>query len=129
MLTAESAELAPQGSGDLAEHLRACDACAAAARALGSAMRRLAADLEPAPAGTPVRAAGARTAAARRDRIGMAALAAAAAVTLLLVRSSAPIPEPVAPELPAGPIVEVPPGHNAVVFRTADPDITVVWYY
>jgi len=69
-------------------------------------------------------------------RRGVAAalpLATAAALALLLIRDDPAPPEPLpiarVRERTAGPVVTVPAGSNAAIFKTSNPKITVVWFY
>lgn len=130
LLEAEPAALVEGAAGPLGDHLASCPACAAAAARILSGTARLGEDLTPRGSFEP--SAFPRPVAARRGWRA-AALAAAAAITLLLTRGTQkPAPPVSGPEPEAStqlPMVTVPEGRNAMVFRTADPHITVVWFY
>jgi hypothetical protein len=129
MLEAEPSELEGGGTGELATHLRECSPCAEAARRITGTTRDLAIMLQPAASIAGI----GTTVARRRRRYGAAALAAAASVALILLRAPGgreiALPPDTALATEPTPVISVPPGHNALVFRTRDPKITVVWYY
>lgn len=148
LLEADLEELEGRGDSPVAAHVRSCARCADVARRLLAGERLLAAALDEirpsasadeAIAGlhvdetvrTPLRL-GRRP----RWRPGLAAalpLAAAAGLALLLLRDDATPPEPLpiarVAEHAAGPVVTVPVGSNAAIFKTSNPKITVVWFY
>jgi hypothetical protein len=143
MQEAELAELRGEGGTPLAEHVRVCGECAAYATHVLAATDRLAASLMlesgrgsvvgPRRVLAPIQPSW------RRRFAGLAVGAAAlATLTVGLDRAgvlSRDVPPETAsdaigmdPQSPA-PGVDVPAGRNAVVFRTSNPKITVVWYY
>lgn len=129
LLTADLDALDPRRRDPLADHLRACAACAAAAQRIVDASAALAAGLVPGEAPAPEIAG--RRKPVRRLRAATIAALAAAALLLFILRGSdlaGPAAPPAAASAPV-PVISVPEGRNAVVFRTADPTITVVWYY
>lgn len=146
MLEAELEELAGRGDSALAAHVRSCARCAATAERLLAGQRLLAAaldEVQPRVSADEV-IAGARLhrkapsplGSRRLGRRGLAAavpLAAAAALALLLLRDdpAAPEPFPIArfAEHAADPVLTVPAGSNAAIFKTSNPKITVVWFY
>jgi len=136
MLEAEPAVLQAAGPDELGRHLASCAACAAlAARILETTrgLDRALAHLTEAPAvsarRTPVRA---RPRGRRRLATwGLAAAAVVATITLVRLRPG-PLPPAPAPRAaaPAGVEVDLASARaGAVVFHTADPTITVVWFY
>lgn len=143
LLTAEPEELAGEGQGPLAEHLRQCADCRRTADRLLGAQRGLAAVLERRetrldPDQTARRALiagrGTGRALSWRRAVRWVPLAAAAVVALVLLTREAPFPaEPPAEEASAAPSLEVdvrPVGtRTAAVFRTDDPNILVVWFF
>ena len=147
LLEAAPSELRGEGGGVLAEHLLRCEGCRRRAELLLSADETLDAALGavPAPgveailalaaqpgsapawktrAGSAVR----RAAAARRAWIP---LAAAAAVTglLLISRSPAPLPLPAAARSEAPPLVETASAGGVAIIETDNPNITVLWFF
>ena len=149
LLDGDPAELRGAGESPLALHVRDCARCAADAERVLDAQRRLAdalADLTAAarPVPPPVRARprGWRAAAsASRDRnrhrlvLGAAPLAAAAMLVLILLQQRGhdellplePVPHQVAVASEV-PVVNVTTAHDVAIMKTADPNITVVWY-
>jgi len=135
ILEAEPAALRGEGDGALARHLVECAACRERARRVLSGMAALDRALEAEAGASPVRRKPpARHPIARRLAPWGAGLAAAAALAgLLLVR------HPDAPRgtgvtavtrLAAGMEVDLSASTRpAAVFRTADPNITVVWFF
>lgn len=112
------ADLDALEASPIAAHLATCAPCAARAAVIRRATARLAADLA-VPAAAPARLGWRRPAT-------LVALAAAAALALLLRGPGHEAPPPA--EIPV-PSISVPEGTNAVVFRTSNPQITIVWYY
>jgi hypothetical protein len=143
MQEGELAELRGEGGTPLAEHVRGCRECAAYATHVLAATDRLAASLmEESGRGSVV---GVRRVLAAiqpswRRRFAGLAVSAAALVTLAVGLDRAGVLSRDVPlETPSdaigmdqqstSPGVDVPAGRNAVVFRTSNPKITVVWYY
>ena len=131
LLSIDLEELASGGDGALAEHLRSCPDCAAATLAIVAATERLAVDLTPA---TSIAMQRPRTLPNRPLLIRSATAAGLVGAVLLGARAFQHGSTRVDPvSAPAStttlPAVTVPPGQNAVVFRTSNPRITVVWYY
>lgn len=142
MLDADPAELTGQGSSALVGHLASCTRCAGRAHAILEGQQALAAALRAQrPRVAAVEALRAAQVAAamperrwRGWRIALpGALAAGIALLLLWTRWNPPAERTVAPEsaAPALPpfAVQGPPGRTVAVFRTANPDIVVVWYF
>lgn len=150
LLEADPAELRGAGESSLALHLRGCARCAADAERVLDAQRRMAdalADLtaSASPPPVPVRhlrrgwrswaAPVSRSRTRRRLILAAAPLAAAAVVVLLLQQQSGsndllPL-EPVAAQVAIAadmPVVNVTTPHDVAIMKTADPNITVVWY-
>ena len=143
MQEAELAELRGEGGTPLAEHVRVCDECAGYAKHVLTATDRLAASLlEESGRGSVVGAR--RVLAATRPawprRFAGLAVGTAALVTLAVGLDRAGVlSRDVLLENPSdaigmdqqstSPGIDVPAGRNAVVFRTSNPKITVVWYY
>jgi predicted anti-sigma-YlaC factor YlaD len=126
LLEAEVAELRGEGTSALVLHLAECAECRRAAQHLLEMNRRLNAALESAPR-TRVPAPGLRPL-----YWGLAAAATVALVVAVRARQGVGRREPPAavaatPE----PVLEVSAGtgRTAAVFRTADPKITVVWFF
>ncbi|MGH7502744.1 MAG: hypothetical protein ACREL7_13435 [Longimicrobiales bacterium] len=156
MMEAEPAVLRGKGATALAVHIRTCIRCARRAQLVLGATEALAAELDirseakdAARSRVIVAAAGARpgirqsTWRARTRRSVLVALPAAAALVLAVgldrlgddganapAVDSASVTQP-SPDMGGleSPDVVVRPGQNAVVFRTSNPKITVVWYY
>lgn len=145
MLEADPLELEGIGDGDLATHVRSCDACRAAAHRIRAAERALGAALDavqPRRSADEVASAALAAAASptvsplkrRAVRWGMAALPLAAAIAGVLLLAPSPDWGP-APgsRLAALPTpatrVELRPTGNAAVFDVDDDDVTVVWLY
>jgi hypothetical protein len=135
MLLAEPAELRGSGDSDLAVHLSTCGECSSIARRILERSRGLAADREPSsPEPLVVPSHEPRPRRGRRVAGGLAIAAMLAAVALVpwYARRGTPPVTPASSEAftpSPGVSVSVPPGSNAIVFQTADPTITVVWYY
>lgn len=147
LLEADLEELRGEGDGALAEHLRACAACRASARHILDAERALDVALEaeaaqrgPTSAIAPAVPPGARrspgaSARPKWRRVAPWGLVAAAAALAVLVgprfRGAGPPREVLREVAPAAADVDATPaaGSTVVLFRTADPTITVVWFY
>ena len=142
LLTADPAELEGSTGSPLADHLRTCPACRAAAEQLLTAHRALRDVLgagQSANAGDEVvqaaiRSAERRRAAARRIRLGLPLAAAAVLAGVLVLRRS---PEPPSSPpvrdgggLPARFAVSAPPGRNVMVLQQPDTShVIVVWFF
>jgi hypothetical protein len=133
ILEADAAVLRGEGAGDLARHLTKCAVCRERARwvlnGLGALDRALEAEAGTARAGRMLRA---RPSVARRLAPWGLVAAAAAAVLILVRPTGAPRP----PDLTAlarstvGIDVDISASTRPVaVLRTADPNITVVWFF
>ena len=141
MLEAEPEALAGRGGDAVAVHLRSCAACAAQARRILEDTEELNRFLAEEPAAPDVEGLLRRaldSPAARRDPGVVrfpswrrwSALAAAAAVTgLLLFRGDPPLQVAVTSLPHTPPLVESAPTQNVAVMATANPDITVLWFY
>jgi len=142
MLEAEPAELHADAPGDLARHLRGCDACRNAAERIVAAQAELASGLAAlAAAGAReevrVRPIGSAPSAMRRWALRAALPLAAAASLLLVLRrpSSSPQDSRVAAAaiqrdmMHEEALVEPGPGQSVAVMATRDPEVTVVWLY
>jgi len=124
LLEAERAELLGEPTTELGRHVATCPACGARARRILDAEAALDRALSHPPA-------------RRRRRMPLAAwggLAAAAVVVLLLLPRQRPADRQAPVGLPndvAAVSVDVSggAGTTAVVFQTADPTITVVWFF
>ncbi len=145
LLEADLAELNGEVGTDLSRHLRDCTGCRALAERLAAQERSLAAALDAVRPRMGVEEALARAEAesASRGRVltfplrkawGLVPLAAAAAVTAVLVTHNGgqlpgePIDVAAVRHAPA-PIVEESTGQNVAVFETENPDIVVVWIF
>ena len=143
MLEAEPAELHADAPGDLARHLRGCDACRSAAERILAAQVELASGLAALTAAgvreqVRVRTIGSAPSGVRRWALRVA-LPLAAAASLLLVLRRSPSPPPESSRIAAAAIqrdmmheealVEPGPGQSAAVMATRDPEVTVVWLY
>lgn len=154
LLEAEPDELRGRGASDVATHVRACPACAARARRvleaesaldgyLGAARGKLGVDAVlaavdvAAPAAAPgaPRSAGSPSSLGSGVRVpawgrwgGLAAAAAVAALLLLPGREPPALPVVARTEAPP-PLVESAEGRTVAVMATADPDITVLWFF
>lgn len=141
LLEAEPATLRPGESDDLGRHLDACERCRRAAARILEGNRALNEWFDRAPAldvdAVVADAAGAPRRTGRLVRWGAALAAAASLAALLLVGreasevtapSASPSPPPAVAAAPL-PDLALPPGRNAVVLETRDPDITVIWLY
>jgi hypothetical protein len=140
LLVAAPAEL-EGGDGSLAEHLGGCPECRRAADLVLAATREVAAGLAGAATRLEPGEAARRAAAVARPRptrVGWrrvarwAPLAAAAAVVVALWGRDEPFAPPAQP-IGAGPALEVDVlaggSRPAAVFRTADPNIVVIWFF
>ena len=145
LLEADPAELRGFGESRLARHLRGCPRCAGDAERVLEAQRRLADALTEVTASSPMQPARARAPASsvspsrsrtrRRLVLATAPLAAAAVLILILVQQRnrtelLPLQPVNAPIAAAGdvPVVNVTTAHDVAIMKTADPNITVVWY-
>jgi len=146
LLEAEPEELRGVGASALAEHLRACRACARIAERILAETRMLDAYLEDAPppplpeilrrAGVARASEGAPAVPAKRTvrrRWLWAPAAAAAAFAALFValESRGPVTPSVSTTMPAEPPPVVEPASSATVavMQTDNPDITVLWFF
>lgn len=142
LLEAELPELRGEGDTHLARHVRTCARCRAAARQLLDEEGRLAAlldRLEPLtalPDATRAPPPEPRPGRRRRLWVGLVpALAAAGIAALLVLTNLRPPVEETLHDTDAGmaalpvPAAEGPPGRTVAVFRTANPDIVVIWFY
>lgn len=152
LLEAPRHVLKGEGPAPLAEHLRTCPSCARAAAYLlkteaalddlltpggapGEAwVEAVLAEAAPWEADGPGEPAQPRRTPAREARWRVTRwlpVAAAAALALLLVASPDRPPGPAAPGAPTAspPLVEAGPHETVAVLQTADPDITVVWFF
>ncbi|NJD20091.1 MAG: hypothetical protein FIA95_12520 [Gemmatimonadetes bacterium] len=147
LLEAEPGELRGEGEGPLASHLRSCDACRrhaelllradeAVDEALGSegtldveAVLRQACEA-PAELTWKSRAVSAarRAAAARRAWIPVAAAAALTAL-LLVARGPTPVPVPAIVRAEAAPLVAATSAGGVAILETDSPNITVLWFF
>jgi anti-sigma factor RsiW len=137
LLEADSAVLAGLGETELADHVRACPRCAAAAAAMLRTQASLQASLDAVRPRVPVemalgRAQWRRPSWRRRWWIAAAPVAAAAGIAaIILLSRSVPTPVPTQPPATQAtaerPIVTAPAGHNVAVFQTDDPNIVIVW--
>ncbi len=143
MLESDVEDLTGESGTDLAAHIVTCERCQAVASELVDGQRRLADGLRAMEAGRPVDAVldEVRAQATRRRRRARAfgvlvPFAAAAALALLITSDrSGTVPPPsdaVVPES-ATPVprtlVRLPPATNAMLLKTDNPKITVVWFY
>lgn len=144
MMEAEMDELRGDGPSALASHIRGCTDCARQAALLIRGTQLLAEGMRAGDGPDPalgVRRVLVKTKQSWPRRLAVAALPAAALVLLALgierygsvsssgvERASAIATDTEAAEV-LTPGVELQSGRNAVVFRTSNPKITVVWYY
>ena len=142
MLDADPEELEGRGDSELISHIQGCGRCQAVAAELVAGHEMLAAQIHSVDVDRGVervlpavrRAATQRV---RRRRLIRFALPAAAAAVLALFATrdrvpSVPLGNP--PARLAGPALEQPtvrlaPNTNALVLKTNNPKITVVWFY
>ena len=142
LLTADPAELEGSTGSPLADHLRTCPSCRAAAEQLLTAQRALREVLrggQSANAGdeevqAAIRSAQLRRAAARRVRLGLPLAAAAVLAGLLVLRHTPDFPLRTdirdATAVPARFSVTAPPGRNVLVLQPPDTsNVIVVWFF
>ncbi len=141
MLESDVEDLTGESGTELAAHIAACERCQAVASEIVEGQRRLADSLRAMESGRTVDVVldEVRSQATRRRRRARAfgvlvPLAAAAALALLVtsdrsgtVPSDAVIPE-IAIAVPPT-LVRLPPATNAMLLKTDNPKITVVWFY
>ncbi len=142
LLTADPAELEGSTGSPLADHLRTCPSCRAAAEQLLTAHRALLNVLEAGQSADAanevvqgaIRSAERRRAAARRAQLGLP-LAAAAVLAGVLVLRRTPEPPSSPPVRDAGGVparfaVSAPPGRNVMVLQQPDTShVIVVWFF
>lgn len=146
LLEAEPEELRGVGTSAVAEHVRACRACAHIAGRILAETEVLRAYLDDAPTpplGEILRRAGVARAAEvapavaagrtipRRWLWAPAAAAAAVAALFVALESRGPVPHAASTTAPAEPppVVEPANGATVAVMQTANPDITVLWFF
>jgi predicted anti-sigma-YlaC factor YlaD len=142
LLTADPAELEGRTGSPLADHLRSCPACRAAAERLLTAQRALrdvlgagqAAGAATAAVRVAVQSAERRRRAARRVLLGLPLAAAAVLAGVLVLRRTPepPLSPPVrdAGGVPARFAVSAPPGRNVMVLQQPDTShVIVVWFF
>ena len=136
LLEAEPAELRGEGESALAAHLRECASCRGQAELLLGEQARLAHALDTITAVHTTPRSQHRPVTRRwLPRVLLPVAAAAAAVIVFVARPAQRADEPLPPllVLPARiaevPVVNASTDRNVAVMRTADPKITVVWYY
>jgi anti-sigma-K factor RskA len=156
LLAHEDLGVALEPGTPLAEHLAGCADCRRLAEALRADLAELGVAYRAIDSSTPARTFAERAMAAasdtttgpppagvstiRRGRwtwmlipVGIAAAAVLAVVGNGVLNRGAPTTAPlaaaVAPPVEPGVTVEVPNGHNAIVFETKNPKISVVWIY
>ncbi len=142
MLDADLEELEDRGDSELVAHIQGCGRCHAVAAELLAGHEMLDAQIHSVDAGRGVervlpavrRAAIQRV---RRRRLIRFALPAAAAAVLALLVTRDPVPSvplvdpqaQLAGQPPEQQTVRLAPNTNAVVLKTNNPKITVVWFY
>lgn len=142
LLTADPAELEGSTGSPLADHLRTCPACRAAAEQLLTAQRALrdvlgagqSTDATDEVVQAAIRSAKRRRATARRVRLGLPLAAAAVLAGLLVLRHTPEFPlQPNtrnATAVPARFSVTAPPGRNVLVLQPPDTsNVIVVWFF
>ena len=140
MLEADPEELAARGDSDLASHIAGCKRCRAVASEILATQEMLAESLRTWEAegavdtvlqGVRVQVRTDRRRA--RMRVALLPLAAAAVFTLVVTsdmwRSVPPVPSPPTSAVERRPSFAIPPATNAVLLKTDNPKITVVWFY
>ncbi len=149
LLEADRVDLTGQGTSPLAQHLQLCSRCRSIADFVLQEEDRMGAQMAEAvttpdldrlledalgPRAKPTDQPPLRPRTSTRlKRVGFSLipLAAAAALATLFLRPDPSLPgDPYAPpQRTAGLDLEVPGGQNAVVLKTNDPDITVLWFF
>ena len=145
MLESDVEDLTGESGTDLAAHIAACERCQAVASEIVDGQRRLADSLRAMESGRRVDAVldEVRSQATRRRRRArvfgaLVPLAAAAALALLITSdrsgtvpppSDAVVSESATAVPPPRTMVRLPPATNAMVLKTDNPTITVVWFY
>ena len=136
LLEAELEELAGQGPSKVADHVRTCAACGAIASRILEETAELDSILARALSAPDVDAILATADAPERKVITFptwrrwSALAAAAAVAgLFFFRADAPMQVASTNTFMEAPLVEAAPAQNVAVLGTANPDITVLWFF
>lgn len=143
MLEADPEELGGRGDSELAAHIAQCSRCRAVATEILAGQDSLAAGIRHVETMGDVDAMlpAIRRAAARRMKRRMLArfavpLAVAAALALLVVGDREPAALDIDPSVQLGrsrlraeQTVRLSPNTNAIVFKTSNPKITVVWFY
>lgn len=142
LLTADPPELEGSTGSPLADHLRTCPACRAAAEQLLTAQRALrdvlgagqSTDAADEVVQAAIRSAERRRATARRVRLGLPLAAAAVLAGLLVLRHTPDFPlQPNtrnATAMPARFSVTAPPGRNVLVLQPPDTsNVIVVWFF
>jgi hypothetical protein len=138
LLGAEPSELRPGASTDLADHVRGCAGCRAAAREILRADDALAHALAGGLAAVPPLDAAAlvakgletRTRPVARARWMALAVAASIAALVLLSRRESRLPGVELAARLANPVtVDAPADRNVAVIATTNPDITVLWFF
>ena len=141
MLESDVEDLTGESGTDLAAHIVTCERCQTVASEIVDGQRRLADSLRAMEARRNVDAVldQVRAQATRRRRRARALgalvpFAAAAALALLVTRDrTGPVPSGLdlvesSAEV-SRPLVRLPPGTNAMLLKTDNPKITVVWFY
>ena len=136
LLEAEPEELAGEGSSQVAEHVRSCPACAAIGRRILEENAELDTFLAQVPSAPNVDAILKGAEAPRAKVIPFpawrrwSAVAAAAAVAgLFFLQGDAPMQIIDTINFEGAPLVEAAPDQNVAVLATANPDITVLWFF
>ena len=134
LLEAEPEELAGEGPTPLATHVRNCSACGALAGRIleeTAALDGFLAQAAPAPDVDAIlkRAQEAKVIAFPAWRRWSAVAAAAAVAGLFFLRGDAPMQIADTNTFGERPLVEAAPDQNVAVLATANPDITVLWFF
>ena len=136
LLEAEPEELAGEGSSQVAEHVRTCETCRAIAGRILEETAELDRFLAQVPSAPDVDAIVAGAEAPKSKVIPFpawrrwSAVAAAAAVAgLFFLRGDPPMQIASTRTFEGAPLVEAPPDQNVAVLPTANPDITVLWFF